>query len=241
MRLNLTNNKEDRQLVLAKEQEGKINLVNLLKKYGNVVDYMTEPMVAKLFKTEGSTTIKLLATRHEDELKEYGYRVITGQELKEYKERDRVTGCNSVKPNARSLRLYPIKAVILIGMMLTESEVAEQLRRDIMDILFGDEVAIPTENTIRNVVSTELDKRVPQLVGCKDVQVKAIVKAIKGNLGIKTKKQNFADYETVVAWLMAKYSVYKLEDIPFSDSLFVDINKFITKLQRANSGQRRLF
>lgn len=49
MRLNLTNNKEDRQLVLAKEQEGKINLVNLLKKYGDVVDYMTQSMVADFF------------------------------------------------------------------------------------------------------------------------------------------------------------------------------------------------
>ena len=49
MRLNLTNNKEDRQLVLAKEQERKINLVNLLKKYGEVVDYMTEPMVANFY------------------------------------------------------------------------------------------------------------------------------------------------------------------------------------------------
>ena len=238
MRLNLIGNEADRQLVLAKEQEGKINLVNVLKKYGDVVDYMTEPMVAKLFKTEGSTTIKLLATRHEDELKEYGYRVITGQELKEYKERDRVTGCNSVKPNARSLRLYPIKAVILIGMMLTESEVAEQLRSDIMDILFGNEVAIPTESTIRNVVSTELDKRVPQMIGCKDAQVKAIVKAIKGNLFIKTKKQDYANYETVVAWLLGKYGVYKLEDIPFSDDLYVEIKDFVKKL---HPRQKRLF
>lgn len=234
MRLNLTNNKEDRQLVLAKEQEGKINLVNLLKKYGEVVDYMTSDTVAQLFNV-GERAIQDIATTKGDELKDYGYRVYKRSEILNM-------GLPYLEnvPN-RGLRLYPIKAVILIGMMLTESEVAEQLRRDIMDILFGDEVAIPTENTIRNVVSTELDKRVPQLVGCKDVQVKAIVKAIKGNLGIKTKKQNFADYETVVAWLMAKYSVYKLEDIPFSDSLFVDINKFITKLQRANSGQRRLF
>lgn len=58
MRLNLTNNKEDRQLVLAKEQEGKINLVNLLKKYGDVVDYMTEPMVANFYGVPGNTLQK---------------------------------------------------------------------------------------------------------------------------------------------------------------------------------------
>lgn len=234
MRLNLTNNKEDRQLVLAKEQEGKINLVNLLKKYGEVADYMTEPMVTQFYNV-GDTTIKLLATRNRKELENYGYKTYSKQEILKLQD---VTLENI--PN-RGLRLYPIKAVIVIGMMLTESEVAEQLRSDIMDILFGNEVAIPTESTIRNVVSTELDKRLPQSIGCKDAQVKSIVKAIKGGLGIKTKKQNYADYETVVAWLMAKYGVYKLEDIPFSDQLYIDINTFITKLQRANCGQKKLF
>lgn len=234
MRLNLTNNKDDRQLVLAKEQEGKINLVNLLKKYGDVVDYMTQSMVADFFSVD-ETVIEWYGTTKKDELQSYGYRVYKKSEILN------IEGlCLENIPN-RGLRLYPIKAVILMGMMLTESEVAEQLRRDIMDILFGNEVAIPTESTIRNVVSTELDKRVPQLVGCKDSQVKAIVKAVKGNLRIKNKKQNYADYETVMAWLMAKYGVYKLEDIPFSDDLFVDIKNFIIKLQAVDNRQKRLF
>lgn len=234
MRLNLTGSKQDRQMVLTEEQEGKINLVNLLKKYGAVVDYMTEPMVADFYGV-GMEGIHKLSTRNKEELETYGYRVYKREEIL----KGQFVPLENV-PN-RGLRLYPIKAVILIGMMLTESEVAEQLRSDIMNILFGNEVAIPTESTIRNVVSTELDKRVPQLIGCKDVQVKAIVKTIKSNLGIKTKKQNYADYETVVAWLMAKYGVYKLEDIPFSDQLYIDINTFITKLQRANCGQKKLF
>lgn len=237
MRLNLTGSKQDRQLVLAKEQEGKINLVNLLKKYGEVADFMTESMVADFYNAP-SNTLNTVGTVNKKELQNYGYRVYKKSECKELLKTDNQFLENI--PN-RGLRLYPIKAVILIGMILTDSPVAEQLRKDIMDILFGNEVAIPTESTIRNVVSTELDKRVPQLIGCKDVQVKSIVKAIKGGLGIKTKKQNYADYETVVAWLMAKYSVYKLEDIPFSDQLYIDINTFITKLQRANCGQKKLF
>lgn len=231
MRLNLTNNKEDRQLVLAKEQEGKINLVNLLKKYGEVVDYMTEPMVADFYGVPGRT-ITSIANSHGNELKEYGYRTYKRSELLNIE-----VQCLENIPN-RGLRLYPIKVVILIGMMLTDSSVAEQLRRDIMDILFGNEVAIPTESTIRNVVSTELDKRVPQLVGCKDARVKGIVRAVKGNLGIKTKKQNYADYETVMAWLTSKYGVQNLEDIPFSDDLYIDIRNFINKLQPR---QKRLF
>lgn len=50
MRLNLVNSKEDRQRVLTMEQEGRINLVNLLKKYGEVVDFSTEEMVAQFFR-----------------------------------------------------------------------------------------------------------------------------------------------------------------------------------------------
>ena len=98
-------------------------------------------------------------------------------------------------------------------------------------------IELPSTEGIRKVVEEELDKKVPKLVGCKDAQVKAIVKAVKGNLGIKNKKQNFADYETVMAWLLAKHNVYKLEDIPFSDEIYIDINKFIRKLNK----QKRLF
>lgn len=98
-------------------------------------------------------------------------------------------------------------------------------------------IELPSTEGIRKVIEEELDKKVPKLVGCKDAQVKAIVKAVKGNLGIKNKKQNFADYETVMAWLLAKYNVYKLEDIPFSDEIYIDINKFIRKLNK----QKRLW
>ena len=232
MRLNLVNSKEDRNYVMSKENEGSINLLDMLKKYGEVADYMTEPMVADFYGVDPSG-INNIGTRNKEELSKYGYRVYAKRE------------CESLKtqgvfleniPN-RGLRLYPIKAVILIGMMLTESEVAEKLRKDIMDSIFGNEVTVPTTEGIRKVVEEELDKKVPKLVGCKDAQVKAIVKAVKGNLGIKNKKQNFADYETVMAWLLAKYNVYKLEDIPFSDEIYIDINKFIRKLNK----QKRLW
>ena len=44
-----------------------------------------------------------------------------------------------------------------------------------------------------------------------------------------------------MAWLLGKYGVYKLEDIPFSDDLFVDIKNFIIKLQAVDNRQKRLF
>lgn len=138
MKLNLVESKGDRNFAMSKASEGSVNLVEILKKYGEVVDYMTEPMVAQFYKVPNKT-IKTLATRNENELKEYGYRVYKKSEILKFH--------NETLENIpnRGLRLYPIKSVIVIGMILTESEVAKHLRKDIIDILFNDnkEVALP--------------------------------------------------------------------------------------------------
>lgn len=132
MKLNLVESKGDRNIVMSKASEGSVNLVEMLKKYGEVVDYMTEPMVADFYRI-GIDAIHKLATRNKKELESYGYKV--------YK-RDEILKGHFVPleniPN-RGLRLYPIKSVIVIGMILTESEVAEHLRKDIIDILFNND------------------------------------------------------------------------------------------------------
>lgn len=130
MKLNLIGSKEDRQYVMEQNNVGEIDLIDMLKKYGKVADYMTEKMVTKFYGVS-DTTIKLLATRNEQELKQYGYKTYKKSEIEKLQD---VTLENI--PN-RGLRLYPIKAVILIGMMLTESVVAVKLRRDIMNKIFN--------------------------------------------------------------------------------------------------------
>lgn len=132
MKLNLVESKGDRNIVMSKASEGSVNLVEMLKKYGEVVDYMTSDMVAQIFNV-GERAIQDIATTKGDELKEYGYRVYKRSELLNM-------GLPYLEniPN-RGLRLYPTKAVIVVGMMLTESEVAEHLRKDIIDILFNDD------------------------------------------------------------------------------------------------------
>ena len=138
MKLNLVESKSDRNIVMSKASEGSVNLVDLLKKYGEVVDYMTEPMVADFYKVDREC-IRPYGTNHKDELSEYGYRT--------YKRNEVLKVLPTLLENVpnRGLRLYPIKSVIVIGMMLTESEVAKKLRKDIIDILFNDnrEVELP--------------------------------------------------------------------------------------------------
>ena len=129
MKLNLTGSKEDRQYVMEQNNVGEIDLIDMLKKYGDVVDYMTEPMVADFYKVN-KDVIRWYGDTKKEELSNYGYRVYKKSEILNQVPLD----LENV-PN-RGLRLYPIKAVILIGMMLTESVVATKLRRDIMNKIF---------------------------------------------------------------------------------------------------------
>ena len=134
MRLNLIDSKSDRNFAMSKANEGRVNLVEMLKKYGEIVDYMTEPMVADFYKVSNKC-LNQVGNRNAEELSNYGYRVVKGEELNNL----RTTSCSlQISNKTRAIRLYPIKAIMVIGMMLTESEVAEHLRKDIIDILFDD-------------------------------------------------------------------------------------------------------
>lgn len=237
LKLNLINNKEDRDLVMAKYETQQINLVELLKKYGEVVDYMTEEMVTKFYGT-GDTTIKLLATRNLDELSKYGYRVYKKSEILKLQD---VTLENI--PN-RGLRLYPIKAVILIGMMLTESKVAEKLRDDIMNIIFGDSIVnsanTSIESTINNAVDNAINKKAPRLIGSKDFQKKIIVRTIKDVLNINLKSENIAAYNAIVNTLFLRYGVDKLENIPYSENIPKEILKIGVEINKEVYGKKTM-
>ena len=128
--LNLVGSKEDRQYIMDQNNVGGLDLVDMLKKYGEVVDYMTESMVAKFYRV-GEKAIDSIANRNKEELETYGYRVYKKSEVLNLQ----IEGLEKI-PN-RGLRLYPIKAVILIGMMLTEGDVAAKLRNDIMNKIFN--------------------------------------------------------------------------------------------------------
>lgn len=116
MKLNLAGSKQDR-----------LNLINILKKYGIIADYMTELMVAQYYNV-CDATITILAIRHKKELEKYGYRLYKRSELLKM-------GLPFLEniPN-RGLRLYPIEAVAMVGMLLTESEIAEKVRKDITGV-----------------------------------------------------------------------------------------------------------
>lgn len=128
MKLDLINSEKDREIVMRKENKPK--LLDLLRKFGNVVDYMTEPMVARFFGVDNSA-INYHGTNSKCELEKYGYKTYKRAEILKMD----LPFLETI-PN-RGLRLYPIEAVVVIGMMLTESKVAEDLRNEIINELFG--------------------------------------------------------------------------------------------------------
>lgn len=136
MKLNLVGNQNDRNYVMESEKHGTINLVELLERYGKIMDYMTESMVASFYQV-GNGCIMEYGNKYAEELSRYGYKVLRDKELKELKGNKELTCTLNISKYTSQVRLYPIKAVVVIGMILTESKIAEQLRQDIMDKLFN--------------------------------------------------------------------------------------------------------
>lgn len=180
MKLDLINKEEDRQYIM--ENSSKNDLVDMLKQYGKVVDYFTEPMVANFYGVPNKT-IKTIATRNEKELESYGYRVYKRSELLKFQ----LETLENI-PN-RGLRLYPIQAVIIIGMMLTESEVAEKLRSDIIKKIFlpKEEFNLDTKELLKEL--RELRREVKNL----NSKINILSDNQNKNSNIETSKVNYKD------------------------------------------------
>ena len=180
MKLDLINKEEDRQYII--DNTSKTDLIDMLKQYGQVVDYMTESMVTQFYNVS-NTTIKLLATRNKEELEKYGYKVYKKSEILKLQD---VTLENI--PN-RGLRLYPIQAVIIIGMMLTESEVAEELRSNMIKRIFSpkEEFNLDTKELLKEL--RELRREVENL----NSKINILSDNQNKNSNIETSKVNYKD------------------------------------------------
>lgn len=93
----------------------------------------TKAQVVALFEVTDRTIERYLAT-HEDELKSNGYRVLKGKKLKEFKELADGTDINDGTKTS-VLGVFGFRAVLNIGMLLTESEPARLLRSRLLDIV----------------------------------------------------------------------------------------------------------
>ena len=180
MKLDLINKEEDRQYII--DNTSKTDLIDMLKQYGKVVDYMTEPMVANFYGVPNKT-IETIANRNKEELKSYGYRVYKKSEILNLQ----TEGLENI-PN-RGLRLYPIQAIIIIGVMLTDSSIAEELRSNIIKRIFSPKVEfnLDTKELLKEL--RELRREVENL----NSKINILSDNQNKNSNIETSKVNYKD------------------------------------------------
>lgn len=84
-----------------------------------------------------SRTIERLLVAHENEISKSGYEVLTGERLKDFKKLIQIENVNIYNNinTAPSLGIFTFKALLNVGMLLTESERAKQVRSQILDII----------------------------------------------------------------------------------------------------------
>jgi phage antirepressor YoqD-like protein len=89
--------------------------------------HATTDLVAAYYEVDRKT-IEKLVERNIAELSVNGYRVIEGQELTDLK------SVSSVSARARSLALFSRRAILLVGLLLRDSEIAKRVRSVLLDI-----------------------------------------------------------------------------------------------------------
>lgn len=93
----------------------------------------TKAQVVALYNVSESTIEKYLVS-HADELKVNGYTLLRGKKLKEFKESPDGTVIN-YGTKTSVLGVFSFRAVLNLGMLLTESEPARLLRSRLLDIV----------------------------------------------------------------------------------------------------------
>lgn len=95
---------------------------------------VTKQMVAEYYDVE-ERTIERLLKANEEEIRNNGYNVLKGEELKEF--RSRYVGDIDVAHKAVNLGVFDFRSFLNIGMLLTTSEKAQEVRNRILDIVIS--------------------------------------------------------------------------------------------------------
>lgn len=89
--------------------------------------HATTELVAGYYEVDAKT-IEKLAERNREELESNGYRVLSGSELTDMK------SVSGLATRARSLAVYDRRAILNVGQLLRDSEVARRVRTYLLDV-----------------------------------------------------------------------------------------------------------
>ncbi len=137
MNKDLTNSQIDRKNVLNNSFAiEKIQQQYQLKgiKYEGVF-YFTTQQIADFFKVD-IRTIRRLIDEHEDELKSNDYAIISGNDLDRFRKsaEEQFATDIHVSHKTRNLGISTVRTLLNFAMLLTNSEIAKVMRKDILDI-----------------------------------------------------------------------------------------------------------
>ncbi|MET7734942.1 restriction endonuclease [Streptomyces sp. NPDC005402] len=122
--------------------------------------HVTTAMVAAYFEV-GLEAVKSLVKDHRTELETNGYRSLTGEELRSFK------NLSGIQSRTASLALFSRRAVLNVAMLLRDSEVARQVRVYLLDMEYLARTR-PVDNSIhRDTVSLDdrIDQRITHILG----------------------------------------------------------------------------
>ena len=127
----LVNNQNEREIIMNEER------LDILDKVKDLVmlkgtEYMTTQMVADYYERP-IKTVNSIMLRNKEELIKNGLKILKGDELKEFKGKlkDEVT-LKEIK-FVSQLALFNKRAILNVGMLLTESPIAEEVRTLLLD------------------------------------------------------------------------------------------------------------
>ncbi|MEW2137326.1 restriction endonuclease [Streptomyces sp. NPDC005409] len=127
--------------------------------------HVTTAMVAAYYEV-AETAIRQLVQRHREELAANGLAVLRGSELRDF-ESD-----NLSLSKRRNLTIYSRRAVLNVGMLLRDSEVARQVRTYLLDAEYESRTH-PVDNFVHSPRRDELDERIDDRIT--DVLGKTVV------------------------------------------------------------------
>lgn len=122
--------RENEILESLKTREELIGRTEVLDKVKELIllpntEYATTQQVADYFEV-GESAIKSLVFDNNEEVTSDGYKVLSGQELAELK------SIANIKTRAKSMALFSKNSIVRIAMLLTNSEVAENIRKELV-------------------------------------------------------------------------------------------------------------
>ncbi|MDU3410083.1 hypothetical protein [Clostridium sp.] len=143
--------RKENELIEQKElREQMIERVEILDKVGELLllkgtDFATQEQVSNYYNVT-KQTIESIVIRNSDELLIDGFKTFSKKEIETLNIQDE---CFKI-PN-RGMRLFPKRAILRVGMLLQDSEVAKEIRTRLLDIV--QDVSEGKDNVIESVIN----------------------------------------------------------------------------------------